>query len=46
MTEAGIKTRLDQLPAIFPDAKLYFVIEVLEEARRNERCSFVALGRD
>lgn len=34
MTEAELSQRLDQLPCILPAVKLYFVAEVLENARR------------
>ena len=43
MTDVELSKRLDTLPCIFPELRLYFALEVLEEARQERWFDFEAL---
>ena len=45
MTQKEIRTRLSELPCVFPDVLLYFRFERLREAERSGHFKFHALGR-
>ena len=45
LSEAELKARLKNLPAIFPDMALYFVFEAVEEARSSRFCVLDVLPR-
>ena len=45
LTEAEMRTRLQTLPALFADVRLYFTFEAIEEARSTGCCQFELFPR-
>jgi len=45
LSETEISERLAVLPTVFPDIRLYFSLELLEQAEANRAFAYRAVGR-